>query len=50
MKKDGIPMLRYGKSNNFHKFKHVLSEAALKEFGNLGKLITWGSITYLSLT
>jgi hypothetical protein len=28
-KKDGIPMLHYGKGNNFHKFKHALSEAAL---------------------
>jgi hypothetical protein len=27
-KKDGIPMLRYGKGNNFHKFKHALSEVA----------------------
>jgi hypothetical protein len=41
-KKDGIPMLHYGKGNNFHKFKHALSEAALKDFGNLGKLINLG--------
>jgi hypothetical protein len=39
---DGIPILRYGKGNNFHKFKHALSEVALKEFGNLGKLINLG--------
>ena len=39
---DGIPVLRYGKGNNFHKFKHALSEVALKEFGNLGKLINLG--------
>jgi hypothetical protein len=39
---DGIPMLKFGKGNNFHKFKHALSEVALKEFGNLGKLINLG--------
>jgi hypothetical protein len=41
-KKDGIPMLCYGKGNNFHKFKHALSEVALKEFWNLAKLINLG--------
>jgi hypothetical protein len=41
-KKNGIPMLHYGKGNNFHKFKDALSEAALKEFGNLEKLINLG--------
>jgi hypothetical protein len=39
---DGIPVLRYGKGNNFHNVKHALSEVALKEFGNLGKLINLG--------
>jgi hypothetical protein len=34
-----IPILKYRKGNNFHKFKVALSEAALKEFWNLGKLI-----------
>jgi len=34
-----IPMLKYGKGNNFYKFKAALSEAALREYGNLGKLI-----------
>ncbi len=34
-----IPMLKYGNGNNFHKFKSTLSEVALKEYGNLGKLI-----------
>jgi hypothetical protein len=29
-------MLRYGKGNNFYKFKAALSEAVLKEYGNLG--------------
>jgi hypothetical protein len=42
IKKDGIPMLRYGKGNNFHKFKQALSEVALREYGNLGKLINLG--------
>jgi hypothetical protein len=32
-------MLKYGKDNNFYKFKAALSEAALKAYGNLGKLI-----------
>jgi hypothetical protein len=41
-KKDGIPMLRFGKGNNFHKFKQALSEVALREYGNLGKLINLG--------
>jgi hypothetical protein len=34
-----MPILKYGKGNNFHKFKVALSEAAQKGFGNLGKLI-----------
>jgi hypothetical protein len=34
-----IPMLKYGKGNNFYKFKAALLEAALREYGNLGKLI-----------
>jgi hypothetical protein len=34
-----IPMLKYGKGNNFYKLKAALSEAALREYGNLGKLI-----------
>jgi hypothetical protein len=42
IKKDGVPILRYGKGNNFHKFKQALSEVALKEYGNLGKLINLG--------
>jgi hypothetical protein len=42
IKKDGVPMLRYGKENNFHKFKQALSDVALKEYGNLGKLINLG--------
>jgi hypothetical protein len=34
-----IPMLKYGKGNNFYKFKLALWEAALREYGNRGKLI-----------
>jgi flagellar basal body rod protein FlgC len=32
-------MLKYAKGNYFYKFKAALSEAALREYGNLGKLI-----------
>jgi hypothetical protein len=38
----GVPILRFGKGNNFHRFKQALSEVSLKEFGNLGKLIQKG--------
>jgi hypothetical protein len=34
-----IPILKYGPSNNFMRFKEALSKKALLEFGNLGKLI-----------
>jgi hypothetical protein len=44
-RKDGIPMLRFGKGNNYHKFQHALSEVALKEFGNLVKLTTYLYLT-----
>jgi hypothetical protein len=37
--KKGIPILRYGKGNNFYKFRETLSEVAMEKFGNLGKLI-----------
>jgi hypothetical protein len=37
--KKGIPMLRYGKENNFCKFREALSEVVMEKFGNLGKLI-----------
>jgi hypothetical protein len=30
----GVPILRFGKGNNFHRFKQALSEVSLKEFGN----------------
>jgi hypothetical protein len=40
-KKDAevIPILKYGPSNNFAKFKEAISNAALKQYGNLGRLI-----------
>jgi len=31
--------LRYGPNNNFAKFKEAMSKAALKNYGNLGRLI-----------
>ncbi len=34
-----IPVLRYGPANNFSKFKEAMSKAALKNYGNLGRLI-----------
>jgi hypothetical protein len=34
-----IPVLRYGPNNNFTKFKEAMSKAALKNYGNLGRLI-----------
>jgi hypothetical protein len=34
-----IPVLRYGLNNNFAKFKEAMSKAALKNYGNLGRLI-----------
>ena len=41
---DAIPILKYGPSNNFMRFKEALSKKALLEFGNLGKLINQGKI------
>ncbi len=38
-KRDGVPMLRFGKGNNFFKFRKALAEACLKEYGHLGRLI-----------
>jgi hypothetical protein len=37
-----IPILRYGPNNNFHLFRDALSKRALKDFGDLGKLIKEG--------
>ena len=38
-----IPVLKYGPANNFSKFKEALSNAALTEYGLLGKLIKQGT-------
>jgi hypothetical protein len=38
-KAGGLPILKYGKGNNLHKFKLALAELAIREYGNLGKLI-----------
>jgi hypothetical protein len=34
-----LPILKYGKGNNFKKFQTTSSEAALEEYGDLGRLI-----------
>ena len=34
-----IPILKYGPSNNFYKFKEALSKTALRDYGHLGTLI-----------
>jgi hypothetical protein len=34
-----IPLLKYGPGNNFAKLKEAISKVALKEYGDLGKLI-----------
>ncbi len=38
-----IPILKYGPSNNFVKFKEAMAKAALKQYGDLGRLILQGS-------
>jgi hypothetical protein len=35
----GIPLLKFGKANNFYKFRAALSNEATERYGNLGKLI-----------
>jgi hypothetical protein len=40
---EAIPILKYGPSNNFAKFKEAISKAALKQYGDLGNLIHQGS-------
>ncbi len=44
-----IPILKYGPNNNFPKFKEAISKAALKNYGNLGKLIKQGSYYTLEM-
>jgi hypothetical protein len=41
---EAIPMLCYGPSNNFMKFREGLANKALLDFGNLRSLIKLGSI------
>ena len=38
-----IPVLKYGPNNNFSKFKEAISKTALKDYGQLGKLIKLGA-------
>jgi hypothetical protein len=38
-----IPILKYGPSNNFTKFKEAMPKAALKQYDDLGRLIHQGS-------
>jgi hypothetical protein len=40
---EAIPILKYGPSNNFAKFKEAMSKAALKQYGDLGRLIRQGT-------
>jgi len=37
-----IPVLKYGPANNFSKFKEAVSKTALKNYGQLGKMIKLG--------
>jgi hypothetical protein len=39
---EAIPILKYGPGNNYAKFKEAISKVALKEYGDLGKLIHQG--------
>jgi hypothetical protein len=49
-KKETIPMLKYGKGNNFYAFQQALAKRALRDFGDLGKLITDGEYYTPELT
>jgi hypothetical protein len=40
---EAIPILKYGPSNNFAKIREAMSKAALKQYGDLGRLIRQGS-------
>jgi hypothetical protein len=37
-----IPVLRFGPNNNFTKFKEALANKAMREYGDLGRLIETG--------
>jgi hypothetical protein len=41
---EAIPILCYGPSDNLMKFREAISNKALLDFGNLGKLIQQGYI------
>jgi hypothetical protein len=45
---DAVPILKFGPSNNFMKFKDALSKKALEECGALGKCIKKGEIEGLA--
>jgi hypothetical protein len=38
-----VPILTFGPNNNFAKFKEALSSKALREYGDLGRLVEAGS-------
>jgi hypothetical protein len=38
-KKEYIPILKYGKGNNYYQFQQALYKKALKDYGDLAKLI-----------
>jgi hypothetical protein len=40
---EAIPILKYRPSNNFAKFKEAMLKPALKQYGDLGRLICQGS-------
>jgi hypothetical protein len=35
-----VPLLKYGKGNNFYAFQQALYRKALRDYGDLAKLIT----------
>jgi hypothetical protein len=39
-KQEHIPVLKYGKGNNYYQFQQALYKKALKDYGDLVKLIT----------
>jgi len=39
-KEGGVPLLKYGKGNNFYAFQQALYRKALRDYGDLAKLIT----------
>ena len=39
-KKESLPTLKYGKGNNFYAFQQALYRRALRDYGDLAKLIS----------